>query len=84
MIRNSGSGIGHGITGADQFQHFNIVILIAKGDTFFRGDIKNFQKMFQCSSLVRSRCNKINPNISGGYNFNLGAKDALEMLQICS
>ena len=52
IVRDTRSSIRHGITLSNQFQHFDIIVLVTESNAFFRTDVKQFQQVSESGSLV--------------------------------
>ena len=49
---HTGSGVFHGVPNAGIFQHFDVIILVAKCDAFFRCDAEVFGQGLKCGAFV--------------------------------
>ena len=63
MIRYSGSGARHSVSCSGGFKHFNIILLISEGNTFFGKNVKIVQKFLQGGAFIYFRRNEIDPYI---------------------
>ena len=78
---HTGSGVFHGIPNAGIFQHFDVVILVAKCDAFFRCDAEVFGQGLKCGAFVGAGGDEVYPQVAGGDDFNLVSEPLFEVGQ---
>lgn len=69
-----GGSISHSIACAGGLEHFNIVVLITEYNTVLCIDMQMIEQIFQCTSFVGCRTDKIYPEVTGSNHFNVGRK----------